>query len=245
MPLPPVLAVLLAALALDMAAVLVAALALAGPGRRRWAFVGLAVAAGYLGVSGALAASGALADLDARPPPAGLLLLALGGATVALAFSRVGDRLLRWPLAALVGAQAFRILVELWLTASYHAGAVPVEVTMEGLNFDVVSGVTAAALGLWLWRGSPPRWIVWAWNALGLALLVTVVALSTRSALGLVETVPRLALPAAWPGVWLPAWLVQLALLGHLLVFRALRQRRPGGRAARRRPASAERAEPA
>ena len=239
MPLPPVLAALLAALALGMAAVFVAALALAGPDRRRWALVGLAVAAGYLGVSGALAASGALADLDARPPAAGVLLLALGVATVALPFSRVGDRLLRWPLAALVGVQAFRVLVELWLTAAYHAGAVPVEVTMEGFNVDVASGVTAAALGLWLWTGPPPRWIVWAWNGLGLALLVTVVALSTRSTLGLVETVPRLALPSTWPGVWLPAWLVQLALLGHLLVFRALRQ--PGGVDAESRDAPARR----
>jgi len=221
------LATAFVALALAMAAVFV--LAVRGPARAsargRWALIGLGIAAFYLGLSGALAASGALADLDARPPLVALLAGGLGVAMVALAFSRVGDRLLRWPLAALVGVQAFRILVELWLDAAHGAGVVPVEVTFRGYNVDMVSGVTAAALGLALWKDAPPRALVWAWNVLGLVLLATIVVLSIRSALGITVTTPRLTLPATFPGVWLPTWLVQLALLGHVLVFRALRRK--------------------
>ena len=96
--------------------------------------------------------------------------------------------------------------------------------TWHGLNLDVVAGVTAAGLGLWLWRASPPRWVVGAWNALGLALLAAVVTVAALSAFGVLPTAPRLTLPVSWPGVWLPAWLVQLALLGHVLTFRALRR---------------------
>lgn len=213
----------LSALAVFVAGAFAAGLALAGRDRRgRWFAVGLAVAALTLGASGALAASGMLADVDARPPPVGVLLIALTMGTVALAVSRVGDQLLGVGLAVLVGAQSFRIAAE--------AGVVPVEVTWHELNLDVVTGLTAAALGAWLWRGSPPRAVVWVWNAAGLALLAAVSALSV---FGVLPTAPRMTLPTSWPGVWLPAWLVQAALLGHVLVFRALRQ--PG---AARPPAS-------
>ena len=190
--------------------------------RGRWLAVGLGVAAVYLGVSAALVASGALAEVDARPPPAGLMLGAMSVGMVALAFSRLGDRLLGLGLAVLVGAQSFRVLVEVLLAAAADAGAVPPEMTWHGFNLDVVTGLTAAALGLW--RGSPPRAVVWAWNVLGLGLLAVVVAVAALSAFGVLETSPRLTLPVTWPGVWLPAWLVQLALLGHVLTFRALRQ---------------------
>ena len=223
MPVAPVSG--LAALAVAMAAVFAGGLALAGRADRgRWLAIGLGTAVVYLGASAGLAASGALADVSARPPPAGLMLAAMGAGMVALAFSRVGDRLLGLPLAVLVGAQSFRVAVEVLLAAAYRAGTVPVEMTWHGLNLDVVSGITAAALGLWLWRGTPPRAVVAVWNALGLALLAVVVTVAALSAFGVLPTEPRLTLPTTWPGVWLPAWLVQLALLGHVLVFRALRR---------------------
>lgn len=230
MPLSPLLAAAFVALAAAMAAVFVlgarfAPVAGDRPSDRGGATrLALAVAAVTLGVSAALAAAGVLTDVEARPPPATLLLVALGVGTVGVAFSRLGDRLLAWPLGVLVGVQAFRVLVEALLFAAHRGGAVPVEMTFAGHNFDVATGLLAAAIGLWAWRGTVPRWVVVAWNALGMVLLVVVVATAASSAFGFVETTPRLTLPTTWPGVWLPAWLVQLAFLGHLLVFRALRR---------------------
>jgi len=234
MPLTPALAAGFVALALAMAAVFVAGVWRAPvPGdtpatRRRATLLALGVAVLYLGVSGALARSGALAAVDARPPPAALLLVTLAVGMAAVAFSRLGDRLLAWPLGVLVGAQAFRVAVEALLFAAHRTGSVPVEMTFEGLNVDVATGLLAAGLGVWAWRGSLPRWAVSAWNVLGLVLLVVVIAVAASSAFGFVETAPRLTLPVSWPGVWLPAWLVQLAFLGHLLVFRALARDRRG-----------------
>lgn len=231
MPLPPALAAGFAVLALVMAAVFVLGAHFApiphdSPTRRRRAtWIAVGVAALYLGVSAALALSGVLADVEARPPPAALLLGALGVGIVALAFSRLGDRLLAWPIGVLVGVQAFRILVELLLAAAHHAGSVPVEMTYEGRNVDIVTGLLAAGIGLWGWRGAAPRALIAVWNALGLVLLIVVVGIAATSAFGIVETSPRVTLPATWPGVWLPAWLVQLALFGHVLVFRALARR--------------------
>ena len=68
-----------------------------------------------------------------------------------------------------------------------------------------------------------PRALVLAWNALGLALLATIVAvafLSTPSPLRVFANEPANTIVAAFPYVWLPAFLVQGALFGHLLVFR-------------------------
>ena len=228
MPLPPGLSAGFAALALAMAVLFVASVWLAPvvgearSDRRRAALVAAGVAALYLVVSAALARAGVLAELGRRPPPAGLLLVGLALGMAALAFSRFGTRLLAWPLGALAGVQAFRVLIELLLLAAYHAGSVPREMTFEGHNVDIVTGLLAAGIGVWAWRGTVPRGVVLAWNVLGLGLLVAVVASAATSAFGIVETHPRVTLPATWPGVWLPAWLVQLALLGHLLVFRAL-----------------------
>ena len=232
MPLPPLLAVALVTLTVAMAAAFVFALwcpEADGPARRRWLLLGLGLVAGYLSLSAALAASGTLADVQARPPAAALMLLAFSVATVSLGLSRVGDRLLAWPLAWLVGAQAFRVGVEVWLAAAFDAGVVPAEVTYHGHNLDVVTGLTAVGLGLWLWRGTPPRWVVVAWNGIGLALLAGVVATAALSAFGIVPTQPQVLLPVTFPGVWLPAWLVQVALLGHVLVFRALQRTRTFG----------------
>ena len=206
--------------------------------RRRAMGTAVAVVLLALGVTAVLAQSGALADADARPPAAGLMLAGLSAGTAALAFSRFGTRLLSLPLGVLVGAQSFRIVVELWLAAAHGAGAVPVEMTFRGHNFDIVTGVLALALGLWAMRRRLPRGVVLAWNVLGLALLAVVVATAGASAFGFVATTPRLTLPVTWPGVWLPAWLVQLALLGHLLVFRALARRRTAPRGDRAPAAS-------
>lgn len=197
--------------------------------RQKWTRIALAYAVAVLGISALLAASGVLADLDARPPRAALLVGAVTLGTVVLAFTRFGERIAQaWLLWALVIAQSFRLLVEVLLAWGHAAGVVPVEVTWSGWNYDVVTGITALILGLWMWRGSVPRWVVAAWNGLGLVLLAIVVVTAIRSAFGFLETAPRLRLPATWPGVWLPVWLVQMALLGHLLVFRALRQKRGG-----------------
>lgn len=193
--------------------------------RRRWTLVALAFTVGVLGVSAVLAGSGVLADLDARPPLAGVFVAVVTVGTLTLALTRFGGRLVEaWPLWVLVLAQSFRILVEVVLASGHAAGVVPVEVTWSGWNYDVVTGLTALALGFWMRRGTVPTWVVAAWNVLGLVLLAVVVSTAVRSAFGFLETEPRLRLPSTWPGVWLPVWLVQMALFGHLLVFRALRR---------------------
>jgi hypothetical protein len=195
--------------------------------RRRTRLAALGIAA-WLGLTGALAASGLIARL-AFPPPLLLLLLGAAALTLGAALSPLGTLLARGlPLSVLVGYQAFRIPVELLLHRGYVEGFVPPQMTYVGLNFDVLTGISALAVAWAVHAGRLGRRGVTLWNALGLLLLaniVTVAVLSAPSPLRVFRNAPANSWVAHAPWVWLPAVLVQAALFGHLLVFRALRSR--------------------
>ena len=191
-----------------------------------------AVLLAYLAVPGLLAAQRLLDRYDPLPAPGLVLLLALTLLTAAVVFSRLGGRLAAGlSLGSVVALQAFRIPVELLLHRLYLEGAVPVQMTYAGRNFDVVSGASGLLLGAWLLSGRPvPRPLVLLWNVLGLALLANIVTIAVLSTpvpfRRLLEGPPNL-LPSTFPFIWLPSFLVQVALGSHLLVFRRLLRGRP------------------
>jgi hypothetical protein len=215
----------------------VAAVIFYGLAREGRLAVALGVLALWLVPPAVAARAGVLDRYDSVPPPVFLMVATYTVATSALAFSRLGDRLIvSLGLAGVIGLQGFRIAVEWVLHRLYLDGAIPVQMTYAGRNFDIVSGVTGAALGLWLLLGRPvSKGVAAAWNVLGLALLVNIVTiaiLSTPVPFRAFMNEPANRLPGVFPFVWLPMFLVQVALLGHLLVFRMLRSsRRFRGRA--------------
>jgi hypothetical protein len=181
----------------------------------------------YLVVPAALAASGRLDRYDPLPAPALILVLIVTVVTVLAVSSQIGARLATLPLHALVGFQIFRVPVELLLHRLSLEGVLPVEMSYAGRNFDIVSGLTGGALGLWLLvRRKVSRGTLLVWNVFGLLLLaniVTVAVLSTPTPFRVFTDGPPNLLPSTAPFVWLPTFLVQLAFAGHLLVFRRLR----------------------
>jgi hypothetical protein len=187
----------------------------------------------YLVIPALLARSGALDRYDPPPPPALLLLLGQSLLTVALVFSSRGTALAsRLALGSVVLLQSFRIVVEILLHRLYLEGVVPVQMTYAGRNFDIVAGITGLVLGVLLLRGRVlPRGVVLGWNILGLALLANIVgvaALSTPVPFRVFTEGPPNLLPSTLPWIWLPSFLVQVALGSHLLVFRMLRTRPEG-----------------
>ena len=210
------------ALVLVMAAVVSVGL------RRASAGLGVMIGAGliYLVVPGILAARGLLDRYNPLPAPALLLVLVLTAITLTITLSPIGRRVIAAVgVPALVGFQAFRIPVEWLLHRLYQEGVVPVQMTYAGRNFDIVTGVTAVAVGAWLTRGARSRAVLLGWNILGLALLaniVTIAILSTPVPFRRFLDGPPNLLPSVLPYVWLPSFLVQLALAGHVLVFRHL-----------------------
>ena len=179
----------------------------------------------YLIIPGVLASRGLIDSYDPFPIPMAVVLVATG-ITIWFARSSFGERLAgALPLAALVGFQVFRIPVELLLHQLWKEGIIPQAMTFSGWNFDILTGLSAGILGFVLARGRVNRVLLRAWNAVGLLLLLTIVAIATLATPVLDSAIfegPRNTLPGTFPFVWLPTVLVQLALLGHLLLFRRL-----------------------
>jgi hypothetical protein len=200
---------------------------------RRAATLAAVGAAVWVAATGLLAAGGRL-HFDGRPPTMPLLFAAILALALGVGLSRVGTRLATGlPLAVLVGAQGFRVGVELLIHRAYVEGLAPVQMTWEGRNLDIVTGATALLLGAWLaWRPAP-GWLVHAWNALGAALLANVLVVALLSAptpLRRFWNEPANVWVTRAPWVWLPAVMVLAAILGHLLVLRRLRREATGGR---------------
>jgi hypothetical protein len=202
-----------------------------GAARARAAVRAAAVAVAWLALTGLVAARGLVADFERRPPPFALLMVATLALALGLGFGRPGRRLAHGlPLAALVGFHGFRLPLELVMHRAASDGIMPPQMTYTGRNFDIVSGTTAILVAALLVRGAP-RWLAGAWNVLGVALLVAiiVIALASTPPIHAFGTDP--AHLNTWvvrfPFVWLPTVLVGVAVLGHVVLTRALWGARP------------------
>jgi hypothetical protein len=193
---------------------------------RRWAVRASVITVIWLGVSALVAATGVLREFNRLPPPFMLFVLTFTLATAAIAFSPLGTRLINGvSIAWLIGFQMFRFPLELWLHHIYQEGVIPVQMTYAGRNFDIITGLLALAFVVWARKQQPPRWAVRAFNLIGLALLINIVTIAVLSApvpFRRFYNEPANTFVAYAPFVWLPAFLVQAAWFGHLLVFRWL-----------------------
>jgi hypothetical protein len=148
--------------------------------------------------------------------------------------SRLGHTLAtRSPLWLLVGLQAFRLPLELVMHAAAAEGTMPPQMTFAmvdgtwGLNYDILTGASALVLALLVRSGRAGTRAVAVWNVAGALLLLAIVvnAIASLPLIAAFGSDPRHV--NSWvafaPFIWLPSVLVASALLGHLLVFRALR----------------------
>jgi hypothetical protein len=197
------------------------------PGRERVkqaVFAALGVSA-LMALMAALALTGVLARFDLRPPPLVLWMAGTLGAALAVGLSPLGRRLAtELPFVALVGFQAFRLPLELVMHRAASDGVMPNVMSFTGYNFDILSGISAAVLGVALARGHVPRGVVVLWNALGVLLLaniVTIAVLATPIIRAFGEKELNLWV-TQFPYCWI-AVMVASALLGHVLVARKLR----------------------
>ena len=176
------------------------------------------IPAAWLVVTGGLALGGVLRIITL--PPFFLVLFA-GGFIGAVVWHKRGS----WrdlPLRALVGFQAFRIVVELLIHQAVAEGVAPEQLTWTGRNFDMIAGVTALALFPFVDR--VPRWVLSAWNLLGAGLLLNVVVVAILSLpLPFQQFHPVNAWVGFFPFAWLPLVAVMIAAIGHVALLRRLR----------------------
>ena len=93
--------------------------------------------------------------------------------------------------------------------------------TWDGLNLDILSGVSGLLLFPFVRR--IPKLGILIWNTLALCLLVWIVGVSTLSFPSAFQRLgPDNIWVAHFPFVWLPTVAVTAALIGHLAVYRQL-----------------------
>lgn len=190
----------------------------------RWVGLTAAGVGAWLLFTAGLATAGVLRQWDALPPRLLLVLLPPVVLTVFLLRARrVGAVLAALQPALLIAPQVFRVGVELLLWQLYREGAIPEQMTFEGRNWDVLVGLTAPLVAGALARG----WGGWAlalgWNVAGLLILANIVVvaiLSTPLPFRVFLNEPANTIIAEVPYVWLPALLVPVAYLLHLLSLR-------------------------
>lgn len=180
----------------------------------------------WLTATAGIALSGILKDFSTVPPRIAPVVLIAIGTVIALAFSPLGTNLAtQVSLTGLVGFQVFRLPLEGVLFLLHHEAVVPVQMTFAGLNFDLLSGLAALWLAWLAARGRLPTWGLLLWNLAAFGLLINIVLISILSMptpLRMFENEPANTFIATIPFVWLPTFLVPMALGGHLLVFRRL-----------------------
>lgn len=179
----------------------------------------------WAGLLTVLSLSGFFVNFSALPPRIGLAVLIPLPIVLIVALSRTGTEWLRRiQPQRLIYWQSFRILVEIVLWVTYMRGLIPVQMSFEGRNFDVLSGLLAIPVGYYCFvRKSWPRWIVVAYNIMGLALLLNVLVISILSMptpLRYFHNEPASTLMGHFPFIFIPGILVPLAYSLHILSLR-------------------------
>jgi len=147
-------------------------------------------------------------------------------AILAFTFSKAGKEiLLRIPTENIIRIQGFRFFVELLLWALYLENQAPIQMTFEGRNFDVLSGLSAPLIAWLIATGKISKTGVIIWNVVCLGLLVNIVAtaiLSMPTPLRVFMNEPANTIVTVFPVSWLPGLLVPMAYGLHFLSLRQL-----------------------
>ena len=176
-------------------------------------------------LSGILSLSGFLNDFSTFPPKF-IIVLVVPLVTIIWAIRTKTTReiLQHTPPESIIRLQSFRVFVEILLWMLFIANLAPIQMTFEGRNFDVLSGLTAPLIAFLVARKklSVPLTILWNVACLGLLInIVTTAILSLPTPFRVFMNEPSSAIVAEFPVVWLPALLVPLA---YGLQFLSIRQ---------------------
>jgi hypothetical protein len=161
------------------------------------------------------------------PPPLPLLIGPALIGIIILFSTRSGRKLLdsfdqRW----MTWLSIIRIPVEFVLLALFIHKLVPREMTFEGRNFDILSGLSAPFIAYYGYtKRKVSRPVLLLWNFVCLGLLLNVVIHAVLAVPGPLQRIafdqPNIAV-LYFPFVWLPGFIVPAVLFAHLVNIRQL-----------------------
>ena len=181
----------------------------------------------WLLLLGILSIRGFFTNFSQLPPRLSFALLVPLPLVLLFTRSRSGKQFLhhiqpQW----LIYLQSFRILVEVTLWLLVRNGSLPVQMSFEGCNFDIHTGLLAFPVGYYCFvKKSWPPVAALLYNIAGLLLLLNIVAISTLSLptpLRVFHNQPDSSLLTMFPFIYLPGLLVPLAYTLHILSLRQL-----------------------
>jgi len=173
-----------------------------------------------------LSLTGFLSDFSTLPPRQLIMLIVpLIGIIIAIR-SEAGTAVLKnTPVQSLIYLQSFRVLVELLLWMLYLQHLAPVQMTFEGGNIDILSGLSAPLVAYFISKQKMPRLMIIAWNFLCLGFLANILitaVLSMPTPFRIFMNEPANTIVTQFPIVWLPGLLVPLAYGLHFISLRQL-----------------------
>ena len=132
------------------------------------------------------------------------------------------------PQGLLIGFQAYRVGVEMFLHQLWREGLVPRMLTFEGANVDIWIGASAPLVAWIATRGRGGERLALAWSALGLLTLAHVVVRSALTAPGPMHLLDAEVTNRAigiFPYTFIAGFLAPVAVALHVLALRALAAR--------------------
>lgn len=179
---------------------------------------------GWLTLLSVLALKGFFFDYLAIPPRVMLAIVACIIFIIILASNkRFAETLMEIPVTWLIVPQAFRIVVEIVLWLLYTHGNTPIQMTFEGLNFDILAGISAPVVAyLAFGQGRKNYTLALVWNFVSMGLLINILTVATLS-MPLIDAFddPN-TFVAYFPFILLPGFVAPYAMLLHVLSIKQL-----------------------
>ena len=129
--------------------------------------------------------------------------------------------LAKMPLTVLTWIHIIRVPVELVLLLLFQNALVPIEMTFEGRNFDILSGISAPLVYFFAFRnGRANRLLLIIWNLAALCLLVNIVTIAVLAFPGPFQKIafdqPNIGV-TYFPFIWLPSIVVPIVFFFHVV----------------------------
>lgn len=194
------------------------------PDRKRYILIYLLAVVVWVGYLAALSISGLLLDFN-LPPRLPLLVVvpAVLVMTAPIALRKLDTIIQETPLHLPVFLQSFRVGVELLIYATFLEGNFPRLATFEGINFDIIVGLTSILMGFGLLRGVVSHKGLMIWNALSLCILsLTVYSFIYTYYFTEYARMGNGAKLVDFPYLFLPGCLLPMAVFLHVFSIRQI-----------------------
>jgi hypothetical protein len=195
--------------------------------RMRLFFTALLIVTGWFVLISILSIAGVFSDFSSLPPRPPFLILLPLPFVLWFSFTKTFRRLaIVTPNQWLINIQTFRVVVEIILWLMLLAGQLPVQMTFEGRNWDILAGLTAIPFSYWCFgKGRNNRKLAITWNIGGLILLLNILiiaVLSMPTPIRYFMNEPSNTIVGEFPYTLLPGILVVIAYTMHIFSLRQL-----------------------